>query len=138
AIPVGSGILAAGSASTGGHNVVAFWSSADGLSWSRSPSDPAFANTTAGRLAERGDRVVLAAYSCPAGGTYCGESQLFVAIAGGPWQAATGISSGFLYKAVAAGGQGFVAVGTEEDSLGNVTGGVVATSIDGSSWSETA
>jgi hypothetical protein len=138
AIPVGSGILAAGSASTGGHDAVAFWSSVDGLSWTRSPSDPAFVNTTAGRLAERGDRVVLAAFSCPPGGTYCGASQLFVAIAGGPWRAATGITSGYSYNAVATGGPGFVAVGAYNDSLGNLSGGVVATSIDGSSWSETA
>jgi hypothetical protein len=134
AIPVGSGILAAGSASTGGRDVVAFWSSADGLSWTRSPSDPAFVDTTAGRLAERGNRVVLAAYSCPPGGIYCGDSLLFVTVAGGTWQAATGITAGS-YEAVVAGGPGFVAVGTDQE-VGGVSA-VVATSIDGFSWTET-
>jgi len=137
AITVGSGIVAVGTTSVGGHDSVSVWSSPDGLAWARSPSDPAFVDTTAGRLAERGNRIVLAGYSCPAGGIYCGDSRLFLAISGGAWQAATGIVSGFSYNAVAAGGTRFVAVGTVEDSLGDVNG-VVATSIDGLSWSETA
>jgi hypothetical protein len=135
AITVGSGIEAVSTASIGGRNSVAVWTSPDGLAWARSPSDPAFVDTTAGRLAELGNRVVLTAYSCPAGGIYCSDSRLFGATGGGPWQAATGINAGFSYNAIAAGATGFVAVGTEEDAYGDVNG-VVATSIDGSSWSE--
>lgn len=134
ALPVGSGIVAVGTASIGGRDAVAVWSSIDGLSWTRAPSDLAFLDTTAGRLAERGTRVVLAAFSCPPGGIYCGDSLLFVTVAGGPWQAATGITAGS-YQAVVAGGPGFVAVGTDQE-VGGVSG-VVATSIDGFSWTET-
>ena len=134
-IPAGPGLVAVGTISIGGHDSVALWSSPDGLIWTRVPTDPVFLDATAGRLAQRGNELVLDAFSCVPGGTYCSTSKLFVSVAGGPWQVANGINSDWSYQAVAAGGPGFVAAGTTQDALDHSTG-VVATSADGLHWSE--
>ena len=134
-VPAGPGLVAVGTTSIGGHDSVVFWSSPDALSWTRAPADSVFLDSTAGRLAQHGNELVLDAFSCPAGGTYCGTSKLFVSVAGGTWHLATGVDLDWSFQAVAAGGPGFVAAGTALDALDNPTG-VVATSLDGSRWSE--
>jgi hypothetical protein len=134
-IPAGPGLVAVGTISVAGRDSVAFWSSPDGLSWTRAPSDSVFLDSTAGRLAQGRNQLVLDAFSCVPGGTYCSTSKLFVSVAGSPWHAATGINSDWSYEAVVAGGPGFVAVGTAQDALDHSTG-VVATSVDGLNWSE--
>lgn len=134
-IRAGPGLVAVGTISVAGHDSVAFWSSPDGLSWTRVPSDPVFLDSTAGRLAQRGNELVLDAFSCVPGGTYCSTSKPFVSVAGNAWHAATGINSDWSYEAVVAGGPGFVAAGTAQDVLDHPTG-VVATSADGLTWSE--
>jgi hypothetical protein len=134
-IPAGPGLVAVGTISVGGHDSVAFWGSPDGLSWTRAAADPVLLDSTSGRLARRGNQLVLDAYSCVGGGTYCGTSELLVSIAGSPWQSAPGIHSDWSYQAVVAGGPGFVTAGTGQDALDNETG-VFATSADGLSWTE--
>lgn len=134
-IPAGPGLVAVGTISIAGHDSVAFWSSPDGLTWTRAPADPVFIDSTAGRLAQRGNLLVLGGFNCLAGGTYCGTSKLFVSVAGSPWHAATGVNTDWSYEAVAAGGPGFVAAGTAQDAFDHTTG-VVATSVDGLNWSE--
>ena len=134
-IPAGPGLVAVGTISIAGHDSVAFWSSPDGLSWTRAPADPVFLDSTSGRLAQHGNQLVLDAFSCPPGGTYCGTSKLFVSVADSPWRTATGINSDWSYQAVVAGGPGFVAAGTAQDVLDHPTG-VVATSAEGLNWSE--
>jgi hypothetical protein len=134
-IPAGPGLVAVGTISIGGHDSVAFWSSPDGLSWTRAPTDSVFLDSTAGRLAQRGNQLVLDAFSCVPGGTYCSTSKLFVSVAGSPWHPATGVNTDWSYQAVVAGGPGFVAAGTAQDALDHPTG-VVATSVDGLNWSE--
>jgi hypothetical protein len=134
-IPAGPGLVAVGTISIGGHDSVAFWSSPDGQSWTRAPADSVFLDSTAGRLAQRGNKLVLGAFSCVPGGTYCNTSKLFVSIAGSPWHQATGVNTDWSYEAVVAGGPGFVAAGTAQDALGNPTG-IVAISVDGLNWSE--
>jgi len=136
-IPAGPGLVAVGTISIAGHDSVVLWSSPDGLSWTRAPADPVLLDSTSGRLAQRGNQLVLDAFSCVTGGTYCGTSKLLVSVAGSPWHTATGINSDWSYQAVVAGGPGFVAAGTGQDSLDNVTG-VFATSVDGLHWSEVA
>lgn len=134
-IPAGPGLVAVGTISIAGHDSVAFWSSPDGLSWTRAPADSVFLDSTAGRVAQSRNQLVLGAFSCVPGGTYCSTSKLFASIAGGPWHAATGINSDSSYQAVVAGGAGFVAAGTAQDALDHSTG-VFATSVDGLNWSE--
>ena len=134
-IPAGPGLVAVGTISIGGHDSVAFWSSPDGISWTRAPSDSVFLDSTAGRLAQVGNQLVLDAFSCVPGGTYCSTSKLLFSVAGSPWHPATGINSDSSYEAVVAGGPGFVAAGTAQDALDHATG-VFATSIDGLNWSE--
>ena len=134
AIPVGAGILATGTTTVGGHDSIAIWSSPDGRTWIAAPPAPLFVDTTSGRLAEDGNRVVILTFHCQVGGSYCGESALFVATLGAPWQAVSGLGAG-AYDAVIAGGPGFVAVGSGNTSETEVQG-YVATSSDGSNWSE--
>jgi hypothetical protein len=134
-IPAGPGLVAVGTISIAGRDSVASWSSPDGLSWTQAPSDSVFLDSTAGRLAQGRNQLVLDAFSCVPGGTYCSTSKFFVSVAGSPWHAATGINSDWSYEAVVAGGPGFVAAGTAEDALDHPTG-VFATSVDGLSWSE--
>jgi hypothetical protein len=136
AIPVGGGILATGTTTFGGHDSIAVWSSPDGRTWIASPPAPLFEDATSGRLAEQANRVVILAFKCQVGGSYCGESTMFVATVGAPWQAVSGIGAG-AYDAVIAGGPGFVAVGSGNTSATEVQG-YVATSSDGSTWSEIA
>jgi hypothetical protein len=134
-ISTGPGLVAVGTISVAGHDSVALWSSPDGLAWTRSPPDPVFLDSTAGRLAQAGNQLVLDAFSCVPGGTYCSTSKPFVSVAGGPWRVGAGINSDWSYEAVVAGGPGFVAAGTAQDVLDRPTG-VVATSADGLNWSE--
>jgi hypothetical protein len=134
-IPAGPGLVAVGTISISGHDSVAFWSSPDGLTWTRAPADSVFLDSTAGRLAQRGNQLVLDAFSCVPGGTYCSTSKLFVSVAGRPWDTATGVNLDWSYQAVVPGGPGFVAAGTAQDALDN-SSGVFATSVDGVNWSE--
>jgi hypothetical protein len=154
-IGTGAQLIAVGRISQGGHDVGGVWMSPDGLAWTKLSDDVTFMDAAAGlAAADQGTLVVVGGGGVSGRGPGIGTPRVWLAHAerscdacsvppsGNPWQVASTMfppsgDSATGYAGIAAGGPGFVLVGTKLDhpAAGDVPiGAAVATSADGSTW----
>jgi hypothetical protein len=142
---LGPTLVAVGSVPDAGTTRAAVWTSADGLSWTRAHDETSFGQAEIDALARSGSRLV--AVGCVTGPEGCAgnpAARFWTSSDGATWTPA-GFKPGFdptarRYGAVAAGGPGLAAVGSD------VSGGFpevpadasIVTSSDGATWTPVA
>lgn len=118
----------------------AVWTSADGLAWTKGPSQESFANRLLTDVAVIPGGFAAGGQECSTeGGGECGGLNLWTSSDGATWTPATDVTAGprgfYILEGLAAGGPGVVGVGSD---LSDVSSGpkdaLSLTSVDGKSW----
>jgi hypothetical protein len=129
----GPGLIAGGSIITGRRLDGVIWTSADGRAWRRVTAAPGFQDAGVGNLAAKGDGALLAIGATCALESECGGPRVWTSSDGSTWAAArTNLPQNASLASAAAGGPGWVAVGSVGDF--SQSRPAVWTSTDGTRW----
>jgi hypothetical protein len=131
-IPSGSGFMVVGSVNESGHTVAAIWTSPDGSSWTRAPSNAAYTDAAFIGVAPWQGGYIAAGYACPSGGECGGSGAIWSSADGSTWTMGQPVNANYRVQSLATDGTRIVALANSMES----GAGMAFLSTDGSNWTQ--